>query len=121
MSAPATDPLATFLAMVRAAAREGAQEALASHGATAPATSPTLIDKRGLAHALGVSPATVDRLCRSGRMPFVVVGEVRRFDLLAVRAALTEGHGSHAASPPPASAPSQAPIAGVRLLSRRAR
>jgi excisionase family DNA binding protein len=121
MSAPATDPLATFLAMVRAAAREGAQEALAAQGVTAPATSPPLIDKRGVAHALGVSPATIDRLCRSGRMPFVVVGEVRRFDLVAVRAALAESHGSQAASPPPMSAPTQTPIAGVRLLSRRSR
>lgn len=119
MSGPATDPLAAFLSMVRAAAREGAQDALAAQSATTSATSPTLIDKRSLAHALGVSPATVDRLCRNGRMPFVVVGEVRRFDLVAVRAALAQSHGQLAGSP--TSAPRPAAIAGVRLLSRRSR
>lgn len=45
----------------------------------------TLLDRAGLGRALNVSVATIDRLARSG-LPFDRVGEVRRFDLVAVRA-----------------------------------
>jgi excisionase family DNA binding protein len=120
MTAPPTSPLAALLDMVRTAAREGAEEALASHAPTTPAPSGSLIDKRSLAHALGVSPATVDRLCRDGRVPFVRVGDVRRFDLAAVRTALGETSATKS-SAPPTSALRQAGVAGVRLLSRRPR
>ena len=82
------DPVTSLLDLVRTAAREGATQALASPGGDAGTTTAPLVDKRTLAHALGVSTASVDRLCREGRIPFVLVGEVRRFDLDAVRAAL---------------------------------
>jgi excisionase family DNA binding protein len=104
--------------MVRTAAREGAEEALASQAT--PAASESLIDKRSLAHGLGVSPATVDRLCRDGRIPFVRVGDVRRFDLVAVRAALAETSTAKS-SAPPTSILGHAGLAGVRLRSRKPR
>ncbi len=82
----AADPLNALLELVRAAAREGTTEALMLRpGALSTAPPLPLLDKRALAHALGVSTASVDRLCRQGRIPFVLVGEVRRFDLEAVR------------------------------------
>ncbi len=93
MSSPG-DPLAALLDLVRTDARQGTAEALAFHSEDLRNVRQPLLDKRALAHALGVSTATVDRLCRQGRMPFVIVGEVRRFDLEVVRAALggrTEG------------------------------
>jgi excisionase family DNA binding protein len=89
--------------------REAVREEIAS---VRPAAAPSaLVDKRECARALGVSTATVDRLCATQRIPFVVVGDVRRFDLEAVRAALE-------------SVPAEAPkptvkLGGVRLLSRR--
>jgi hypothetical protein len=86
-------------------------------------SAPPLLDKRALAHALGVSTATVDRLCRHGRVPYVHVGDVRRFDLDAVRSALRV-HG-----PGPIKAqtlarepgPDAASARDVRLLSRSGR
>jgi hypothetical protein len=122
MNAPNLDPLSALLELVRQAARQGVADALSttSGGAHSP-TSP-LVDKRGLAHALGVSTASVDRLCRSGRIPFVTVGEVKRFDLEAVRTVLT-APSPDTASPleitPSAAAPSTP--SGFRLLSRGSR
>jgi excisionase family DNA binding protein len=114
------DPLASLLDMVRAAARQGATEALTGHAGTAASAPAPLLDKRGLAHALGVSMPTIDRLCREGRVPYVQVGESRRFDLQAVRAALAapapsaqEGRAN------PAASPHKTVGAGVRLLSRQ--
>jgi hypothetical protein len=91
---------------------------------TAPPPAP-LVHKRALAVALSVSPATVDRLVRSG-MPFQAVGDAKRFDLAACRAWLAEQGQRPAAPPaPPASArvlrlEGRDPVglAGVRLLSR---
>jgi excisionase family DNA binding protein len=106
--------------LVRTAAREGAEQALLAARPTETALPAPLIDKREVARALGISVAKVDRLCRDHRIPFVRVGDVRRFDLAAVRAALEAG-GDRAAQRrdvQPA-APSPSPIAGVRLLSRR--
>jgi excisionase family DNA binding protein len=78
-----------------------------------------LLDKRGLAHTLAVSTATVDRLCREGRVPYVVVGDSRRFDLEAVRDALANSTASPApTSPPSATPPPAARPHTVRLLSR---
>jgi hypothetical protein len=115
----AADLVATLLDLVRTAAREGTTEALASRS-EGPRTEPApLLDKRALAHALGVSTATVDRLCRQQRVPFVLVGEVRRFDLAAVRAALAEQRPS--SEPRKAAAERQAPPGGIRLLSREPR
>jgi|GEM_PF-2629562 predicted DNA-binding transcriptional regulator AlpA len=51
----------------------------------APPTPPTpLLSRRELAAALGVSPASLDRLTRQG-MPRLMVGATPRYDLAAVR------------------------------------
>jgi excisionase family DNA binding protein len=71
-----------------------------------------LASKSEVASALHVSPATIDRLVRAGRIPFVRVGDVRRFDLECVRAALVEQRSAAPAKPPV-----QGPMSGVRLLS----
>lgn len=77
-----------------------------------------LVDKRELARALAVSVATVDRLCRADSdapIPFVIVGDSRRFDLAAVRAALE----SRPAERPKAQAPlAEVPHGGVTRRSR---
>jgi excisionase family DNA binding protein len=86
------DLVSALLDLVRQAAREGAAQALGTHcSRESPdpgAGASVLLDKRALAHALGVSTATVDRLCRANRIPFVRVRDARRFDLAAVREAL---------------------------------
>jgi len=113
------DPLVALLDLVRTAAREGTAQALnAARPTDLPLPAP-LIDKREIARALGISTAKVDRLCRDHRIPFVRVGDVRRFDLVAVREALTEQREGveHAEVSVPNRASSR--IAGVRLLSRR--
>jgi hypothetical protein len=117
------DPLKALLELVRAAARDGTTEALLTHDPAPSKSAPPLLDKRALAHALGVSTATVDRLCRHGRVPYVHVGDVRRFDLDAVRSALrVHGPGpikeqTLARQPGPDAAPAR----DVRLLSRSER
>jgi excisionase family DNA binding protein len=116
---PPSDLLSALLDLVRAAAREGTAQALDQRDAPAPRSASPLVDKRALAHALGVSTATVDRLCRWGRIPYVHVGDVRRFDVETVRSAL------EATGPGPVKAPSTGRhadaathVPGVRLLSR---
>jgi excisionase family DNA binding protein len=121
---PPANPLNDLLELVRSAAREGVVEALRAQGPVAPKAVTPLVDKRMLAHALGVSIPSIDRLCRSQRIPYVLVGELRRFDLEAVREALrasAPGPLKVEHSPaPPAAAPcsEEVPIPGVRLLSR---
>ncbi len=111
------DPFAPLFDLIREAAREGAAEALGAPRAREPAmVSDTLLDKRALAHALGVSTATVDRLCRARRIPFVIVGDVRRFDLASVRAALIAASAN--AEPKAAAAPELAGLRGIKLLTR---
>lgn len=46
-------------------------------------TKPEFIDRHALAAELSTSVATVDRLCRAG-MPFVRLGDARRFRLAEV-------------------------------------
>ena len=75
------------------------------------------MDKRELARLLGVSGATVDRLVRANRIPFVPVGDVKRFDIAAVRAAL-ETRDAEPSSDRPALPTSTADVGGVRRLSR---
>jgi hypothetical protein len=41
---------------------------------------PALLDRNGLAQALGCSPSQVDRLRRGG-LPFIRLGDVPRFEL----------------------------------------
>jgi excisionase family DNA binding protein len=114
------DPFAALLDLIREAAREGVAQALATQVAGEPSGDlDALLNKRALAHALGVSTATVDRLCRTRRIPFVVVGDARRFDLAAVRAALA----TTPSSPSPKLAPPEeaAGLHGVKLLTRGGR
>jgi excisionase family DNA binding protein len=123
MTTPTSDPLAALLELVRAAAREGTIQALAARGPATATVPPPLLDKKGLAHALGVSTATVDRLCRERRIPYVHVGDVRRFDLDAVRAALGSPHQNREPAPSSASDPAgRSAVPGdIRLLSRGGR
>jgi excisionase family DNA binding protein len=121
MSSSLLDPLAALIELVRGAAREGAEQALAAEHAGEPPALTPLLDKRELAHALRISTAKVDRLCRDGRIPFVAVGDVRRFDLSAVLAALPQQRRTP-------DGPTVAPLVmrkqvltGVRLLSRGSR
>jgi hypothetical protein len=89
---PPTELLSALLDLVRAAAREDSAQALDHLDATATRSASPLVDKRALADALGVSTATVDWLCRQGRIPgripCVHVGDVRPFNVETVRAAL---------------------------------
>jgi hypothetical protein len=114
------DPFAAILDLIREAAREGVAEALSAQRAREhPTGNDALLDKRALAHALGVSTATVDRLCRARRIPFVIVGDVRRFDLACVRAALAT---APAEAEPKRLAPADAAsLRGVKLLTRGGR
>jgi hypothetical protein len=66
------NPLKALLELVRAAACEGTAEALLTRDPAPSKPAPPLLDKGALAHPLGVSTATVDRLCREGRVPYVV-------------------------------------------------
>ena len=69
-------------------------------------TSRRLIDRTELAEILGVSQPTLRKMVRSGRLPYVQVGDVHRYDVDEVRAAL-------ASAPRPAET-----IPGVIRLSR---
>ena len=113
MTAP-LDVLAGLLALVREAAREGTVQALAAQATPAPMAAP-LLDKRELARALDVSPATIARLTGEG-MPHVFVGASPRYALDDVRAWLA-ARGRQGTSAKPSR---RETIAGVRLLSRRA-
>jgi len=122
---PSADPLKDLLELVRSAARDGVVEALQTKAPAPPnsVTPPPLLDKRALAHAMGVSTAKIDRLVRSGEIQYVLVGEVRRFDLEAVRAALEARRQERDRAR--RSAPDLARVPGlpsdVRLLSRARR
>ena len=120
---PPADPLNDLLELVRSAAREGVVEALQTQTPAVPRPIAPLLDKRALAHALGVSTAKIDRLVRSGEIQYVLVGEVRRFDLEAVRAALEARRQERDRAR--RSAPDLARVPGlpsdVRLLSRARR
>ncbi|MCC6902800.1 MAG: hypothetical protein IT377_27760 [Polyangiaceae bacterium] len=55
-------------------------------GRTEASTTPKLLDRAGLATALGTSPATLDRLRGEPGFPEVRLGDVPRFELeLVVR------------------------------------
>lgn len=82
--------------------------------ATAPTSVAPLLSKQQLAAQLGISPAGVDRLVRDAKIPFVRVGDVKRFDFAAVRSALEVAQA-------PASSVDVVREAPVRLLSRGAR
>jgi hypothetical protein len=110
------DLLVAFLALVRDAAREGAEQGHAAHAArTATAAMPsTRVTLDELARLESCSRATIRRLVAEGA-PVTYLGQSPRFDVEAFRAFLeSRGRkGTHA----PVKA-SSGPIAGVRLLSR---
>jgi hypothetical protein len=76
-------------------------------GARSPAATPRLLSKSELAAALGVSGATIDR---DAAIPYVIVGDSRRYNLDTVLDALAE-KSTRVQAP-------TAPTIGVRLLSR---
>ena len=95
---------------LRALVRTELDAALALRGA-APLTT-ALVDKRELARALAVSPATITRLVSEGA-PHTFVGSSPRFDVEAFRTWL-DARGRQGTK----AKPSKASIVGVRLLSR---
>lgn len=112
--------IAALTAAVRTAARDGVLDALAAHSAKAPAPAP-LATKQAAAAALGISTATLDRRIAEGVVPFVQVGDVKRFDLDAIRAAIVANTPPIAAVERPHACSPATPLAGVRRLSRGAR
>jgi len=116
---PPADPLKDLLELVRTAARDGVVEGLQTQVPAAPKPVTPLVDKKTLAHALAVSTAKVDRLVKKGEIAYVMVGEVRRFDLEAVRIALAKRQErENGAGSAPDLARVSAEPSGVRLLSR---
>jgi len=97
---------------LRALVRDEVRAALTSV-APASATPSPLVDKKECARALGISTTSLDRMTAAGKVPFLRVGDVRRYDFAAVRAALETP-----AATPTRPAPRER-VAGVRLLSRR--
>ncbi len=73
-----------------------------------------LLSKQQLATLLSVSTATIDRLCREQAIPFLTVGDARRFELLRVRQAL-EARTVETSQPP---RQPEAKPGGVRVLSK---
>lgn len=70
--------------------KQAVGEVLAEHQQdTAP---PALVDRQGLARALGVSPGTVDKMRQRG-CPEVRIGECPRFEVGAVVAWLKQRGG----------------------------
>jgi len=53
------------------------------------AAQPRLVDRYALAHVLGVSVATVERMQRDGRIPIIRMGTRVGYDPVAVVAALS--------------------------------
>lgn len=88
MGGEVNDPLDALLAALAAKLAPLLLAAMAPTLPGAPAEIAPLLTKQQLGSALNVSTATIDRGCREGWLPFLLVGDVRRFDLAAVRAAL---------------------------------
>lgn len=110
MTAPTVLLVALSADELRALFRTELDAALATR-ASAPSTT-ALVDKRELARALAVSPATITRLVHEGA-PHTFVGSSPRFDVGTFRAWL-DARGRQGTK----AKPSKAPIVGVRLLSR---
>jgi hypothetical protein len=84
---PATDPLSALLDPVHAAAHEGSTQALDPRDAPATRLTPPLVNARATAQSLGRPMITVDRVCRKGRILYVRLDDVRRFDVRTARLA----------------------------------
>ena len=77
------DLSALLAAFARELAPHVARELTTNAPRQTSAAQDPLLDKRELARALSVSPATVDRLDAAGQ-PFIRVGDAKRYDLAAV-------------------------------------
>ncbi|HMI85719.1 MAG TPA: helix-turn-helix domain-containing protein [Polyangiaceae bacterium] len=88
MSAPGTLPpyVVAFGEIIEAAADRGALKALERAGEFFRPAPPTLLDTAGIARELGVSDVHVRKLTnkKENGMPFVRVGDCRRYELAAV-------------------------------------
>lgn len=118
-------PLAGFdvRALVALFARELAPlvaEELARTSGQRVADAAPLVCKQELARVLSVSTPTVDRLTRDGVIPFVRVGDSRRYDVAAVRAALEARTAAEPKALPASSTPPTL-TGGVRRVSRGSR
>jgi excisionase family DNA binding protein len=78
-----------------------------------------VLDTVGLAKELGVSPKTISRYTTAGRIPVIRIGSRRRYDLEAVKAALTSQQRTRvsAARPAPVTASATAPEPPVPKLA----
>lgn len=81
----------------------------------APAVPEPLVSKQVLAARFTISTAKVDRMTREGTIPFVVVGESRRYDVADVRAALEARQAASLKVPEPKVE------SGVRRVTRGSR
>ncbi len=123
---------ADLTAVLSALARELAPHIARELGALAPSAGSRdvvapLVDKREVGRLLGVSVAKVDWLVRSG-LPYVPVGDVKRFDIEACRAWLAAAGKNPVTKQPvvrrappvgDGDAGDATQVSGVRLLSRR--
>ena len=78
----------------------------------------TLRTTHECAAELRISVATLNRMVKAGKVPWVPVGESKRFDMTKVRAALA---ATTEAKTSPTLAPAQPAPSGVRCLSRKPR
>ena len=83
------------------------------------ASSEPLRTTQQCAADLGISVATLNRMVRAGQVPWLPVGDSKRFDMTAVREALA-ARAARAKTPPvPASSLPAPSMSGVRCLSRK--
>ncbi len=118
MSTPTVIVLTLGLDELRALVGDEVAKRISAIGSVA--TAEGLISKGDLAAKLDCSTAKVDRLCLDG-MPFVVVGDTRRFMYSEVLEWLKSRQSVLTAQPKRASENDAAPADGVRLLTRGSR
>jgi excisionase family DNA binding protein len=115
-------PLALGICVLRAL-RLPEEELHPTNGAPASAysngTAP-LVSKQEMARLLDCSSNKIDRLVRDGKIPYVVVGGVRRFQVDAVMTALSV-HSAVPPTPPDLGRQDLPGIPGVRWATRRTR
>jgi hypothetical protein len=115
---PPSDLLSALLNLVPAAAHEDSTQALDPRGYPATRLTPPLVNTRATAHSRGGPTNTFDRVCRKGRILYVRVGDVRRFDVRTARLA----RGPSGPCPGDARCPdATAKASGVRRVSHEGR
>jgi excisionase family DNA binding protein len=92
------------------------EAARATSTPSAPSSPAPLLTPHECAAALGVSIATLNRRVNEGAIPYVQIGDARRYDLERVHAALAAAPRVPQL-PPVASAPEPQPARGVRRVS----